>query len=282
MQATHSLLAATCVTLIATPAAWGAATVGVYDSPSNLNQVDASATSDANLLTNNEIGVATFTANVAAAFNADLGGVINFEDTSGIDPVGTNDTIVATYGVNQSNSITITGAFASTGTTFGFGGVSSQGNGRTPISGSNGLNFTTLNPNQNDPDNPKLVGLAFDADDRVTAAAITVLSRTNTSASVTGFAQFSDGSSVSVTDTVSEGGSDLPGDDTFFGFTATPTQVANNVFITEFRVETTEGSFLQTDDLGFITAPAPVIPEPASLALLGVGGLLLPRRRHRA
>ncbi len=62
-----------------------ALTTGIHDSTSNSNTVDTSATSDANLLTNNEMSLATFTANVSAAFAANRGGVIDFEDTTGID-----------------------------------------------------------------------------------------------------------------------------------------------------------------------------------------------------
>ncbi|HEX8313300.1 MAG TPA: hypothetical protein VF614_18380 [Chthoniobacteraceae bacterium] len=67
--------------------------VGVYDSSNNTNTVDRTAVGN----------LSTFTANVATAFAADRGGVINFDGTNFNGVQG----ITATYGVSLAKTLTI-------------------------------------------------------------------------------------------------------------------------------------------------------------------------------
>ena len=91
-----------CGTLCPSPADAAFTTTGIYDNPNNGNVVDVSATSDSGV----EISLASFTALVDLAYQADAGGVIDFDNGSLTGP----NTIDANLGVSQSKSITITDA----------------------------------------------------------------------------------------------------------------------------------------------------------------------------
>ena len=240
------------------------ATVATYDPlVPQANQVDFTATptgsGDRVIGTGGTAATDTeyqaFTAAVAAAFLTDTGGVIDFDGGvfSGPDENATRagnqfSTLVGTYGVSGTNSLTITSSDALE--------LGTDTANRTPISGTTYLSKATAENN-----------FVFTFGTGLQQVGLTFLSRTGTNlGTVTATATFSDLSTASSSRVV--GTTAAGAGDTFFGFIA-PTGT------TLTGVTLDPAGFSSLDDIGF------VVPEPASLALLGLGGLMLRPRPRR-
>jgi len=237
-------------------------TTGIYDAASQANAVDAEGSGNTYLW-------AAFTSDVATAYSANQGGVIDFE-------TGTVDALefTATFGASSAKTLAFSNALPPTPTGWT---ISTSPAGRTPVSGTRALS-----------DNNSNLSFAFTlgpitgggAQERVVGLGFTVLSRSTTLSgvpinlgNVEAVAFFSGGGSHSSARVI-DGGREL--EDTFFGFTA-PT----NEWITGFTLST-PGGFTSLDDLGFITGTV-AIPEPSTWALAVLGGgclaVVLLRRR---
>lgn len=264
-------------------------TSGTYDElASQANQVDHEATG-------NTIALADFKALVSDAWNNDRGGVIHFDDqTAGTiladadadEPnpddgvheapgVNTDEGFDTTHGASGTQSIRVrmgdlTDRTDDTGASpdnwEGSWGIRDSTSDRTPISGSN-----------------KLSGLT-DWDFRFSmplrAVGITVLSRNdNVGDDVTVTLFYDDNSSEEVeTDFFIDNTNGE--DDTFFGYQAQDSRLITGIVLDIDEGETGgqgigEPDYTHVDDLAF------VIPEPASFALLFLGGIALLRRRRR-
>ena len=203
-----------------------------------MNAVNAEAPS-------NNISLAAFTTNVAAAFADDAGGVINFDGGFNSDTA-----INANYGVSGTNVLGITAANTVTFTNSG-------NNGAVSISGNRILQI-----------NGSQTGTTFTFDTDLTSFGLTALSRTTGDRTVAISGTLSDGSTFALAaDDVTAG---TPRDDTFFGY-----QAPAGLGITSVTLTSNSGTLY--DDLAFTTA----IPEPASAGLAAVGGLLVLARRRR-
>lgn len=209
--------------------------VGLYnENTGETNSPDAEAVG-------NNITLAQFSNNVAIAFAADLGGVLNFD----IANPGTTNSIVAAYGASSNQTLTITnGGGTAWNIATGGTGNSREISGDSRLGGANSGNhiFVFSSP---------LLGFGA-----------TVLSRSDAVRTVTATITFASGATVvfpveTLTNVVA-------GDDTFFGYEASPTNLIT-------RVQLNGNSFMQIDDLGFYTA----IPEPATLAMAALGLLVL-------
>lgn len=273
-----TILFATLVMMTAAPLAQAAfIAVGTYDENSTqTNTVDTDATADGNT---NQVGSATFTTDVAAAFSNGTGGVADFDSGTLTNPdendSSTNMDITFDSG---SKSLRLT---RSDGGMYNGPGDLTGGTGTTPISGSDGILLAGSKKGATGDD---ITDFIFDIGDisganahpneKIVSFALTLLSRDNSSftypISITGLADLSGGGSVSVNTQMSQSDGS---DDTFFGFTAPAGQ-----WITRVEIEMPDGVFTQIDDLGFTTT---IIPEPASVLLLALGGLALLRRRPR-
>lgn len=251
-------------------------TVGVYDEATTdentglagiqNNAVDADATSAG---TGNLVSLTNFKSSVLAAFNDNLGGVVNFDNGT----VDSGTSFNATYGTSQSKTITITNGSL---TDWQFLGNSTN---RTAISHpGNNVTGEALAKNGGTPaqqgvtDGGEDFVFNFNAADKVTMVGGTLLSRSGSSDnSVTALVTFSDATTDSVNFTSS--GSSNGGNDTFAGFKS-----PDGLFITQFKFELQNNFFRGVDDLGFVT-----VPEPSTFAMLlgGVGVLLMRRRRRR-
>jgi len=241
--------------------------VAFYDSASNANAVDTSATVDGA----STVSLATFTADVAAAHAAGVGGVVNFDGVAD----GTVDTVIDA--VFASKTVTITNANPSND---GYAFENSLGS-CTPISGSEATlsNMLASQSDNDDPAGREDYAFSFDAADKVVAVGLTVLSRDSAfsfPATYEGTVTFSDSTTVSVSSSVAKGDGT---DDTFFGFRSS----TDGVYITGLELDGTSTSgnagavpFTAVDDLGIIT-----IPEPGSMSLLAIGGLVALARRKR-
>lgn len=248
-------LSVTAMLMSATAQAVTLPTTGIYDeNVTQTNTVDQITTPDPD----QNLTSVEFTALVASAFAANRGGVINFDSvtapTTIIASGSTGRNFSATYGISQADTLTFTDTSTFTGPLLVQTGVT------TPISGPNFLSTSA--------------GFSFRLafSDPLLAFGITVLDREATTGNRTLNLTFTlqDSSTVSISDAVGAGGA--PGeanDDTFFGYRATP---GNGIVSANFAAS----NFQRYDDLGFI-----VIPEPASLALVGLGGLLMLGRTRR-
>jgi hypothetical protein len=220
-------------------------TTGVYDELTTVNSVDRNAGS---------ITAAQFTADVAAAFAADLGGVIDFDD-AGFENNNTGP-ITADYGLTDSStiSITIPNTFNSQSSS-----TISQISGSDYFLNSSATDLTTT--------------FGFDGQG-VTQLGFTVLGRSSgVDSTVTAVATYSDLSMSSTLSADFTSDSTFATQDTFYGFAAPAGLTIDSVVINYTGTGDTRRGL---DDLGFIT----VIPEPTSAlaAAAGLGGLLLRRR----
>lgn len=243
-------------------------TVGVYDHPTIIpNQVDQSAVFQfgngagaANVMT-----VPVFSTQVSNAFNADQGGVFNFDNVS----VNANLTGVSlSYGFNQSKSLILgqgsPGNLLSAVTTLSEA-ISGDQVGVKNISAFNTdftFVFSSFANNQGAPD----LG--------VTQFGFTFLSQGVSSAVNYGLLQatasFSGGGSVTAGATVNNTRSLA---DTFFGFIAPAGQTITQVTL---PVGVMGDAFI--DDVAFVTLP---VPEPSSPVLLGLATLAALTGRQR-
>lgn len=204
-------------------------TTGIYDENTfNLNAVDVSATSDAGV----EISLSSFTALVELAYNADAGGVINFDSGS----LTNSDTIDAVYGVSANRNITITDA------TIGTLQVPSPSS--ISISGNTSLRKTlsTFAFDRND------FKFDFDPNDGVKAVGATITSFFSLGqpiGNVWAIVRYDDNSSSpSVTDFIEHSSG---GDDTFWGF-----QAPAGRSITRFELIIFNDKWAFLDDLAFV------------------------------
>lgn len=226
-------------------------TVGVYDEDTvNANTVDAvSAT------TNNSLTLSDTKTALADAFAANTGGVWDMSFVAGAFD-GNYTSYELSYGVSQSNTLTLTstdhddgdfisGYNASSTTT---SGISTGGFMGKTSGGNSGLSGD----------------LVWTPSTALTLISITTLDRDDAARQSRLTATLQDNTVIFT----ASAGADT---DTLQVLTAT---VDNP--IVSFTFEQTAGSFSRYDDLGFI-----VVPEPGSLALLGLGGLLIGTRRRR-
>ena len=206
--------------------------------------------------------------------------VVDFEEGDGAftEPDDNNDTrstdIILTTGDTANVTFTQTGD--------GIGGddprviVDGNTSPPNPTSGTNRLGgfgpFTTGETTQS---------LIVDFDQNLTSLGIVFLSDEGRG-SYTASATFNLQSGAIVTvGPESVGGVPATADDTFVGFISQADPITSATFTASLPVATGGQVFVTLDDLAFTVAPD-VIPEPASLALLGLGGLLLLPRRKRA
>ncbi|GAB4196969.1 MAG: hypothetical protein Kow00105_11090 [Phycisphaeraceae bacterium] len=210
-----------------TPTFAAFSTTGIYDNTNNGNVVDVSATSDAGEL----ISLSSFKALVDLAYQADAGGVIDFDNGSLTDP----NTIDATLGISQTRNITLTDATANTLQ------VSSPA---SAISGNASLRKTlsTFSFDKND------FKFDFDPDDGVVAVGATLMSQFTLGqpvGNVWAIVRYDDAtSSQSVTDFIENSSS---GDDTFWGF-----QAPEGKYIVRFELIISNDKWVQLDDLGVV------------------------------
>ncbi|MEZ6191130.1 MAG: hypothetical protein R3C45_07540 [Phycisphaerales bacterium] len=202
-------------------------TTGIYDNTNNGNIVDVSATSDAGEL----ISLSSFTALVDLAYQADAGGVIDFDNGSLTDP----NTIDAKLGVSQAKSITITDATINTlQVSSPAGAVSGNASLRKTLS--------TFSFDSND------FKFDFDPDDGVIAVGASLMSQFTLGqpvGNVWAIVRYDDAtSSQSVTDFIENSTS---GDDTFWGF-----QAPEGKYITRFELIISNDKWVQLDDLGVV------------------------------
>ena len=257
---------AVCAALVQSAPAATISTIGVYDEATRTNAVDTIA-DDTNPGDGIGTGVAvspgdalaTFTSAVATAYNSNRGGVAGFDSFPASTSLGTSLQFV--YGVSGTKTLNVTSSEALRAA--GYGSA-------TAISGDRVLD--------NGDGADSTFDLAFgsitggEVNERVTQVAITALSRSgSTSGGMTLTVTFDDNSTSTLTSFI---GSTNGGDDTFYRFLA-PT----GRYITELSFLRNAGGTRPFDDFAFITG---IIPEPASLALAALGGLMMvarPRKR---
>jgi hypothetical protein len=252
------VMAAAAVAAPAASAAITTTTSGVYDDTVRTNAVDQSATTPTlgNVVL---VPLSQFKTDVAAAYVAGTGGVINFDDvTTG---TSSQSDIFAKYGPGNSRTLTLTNPNYNPSPTAGAGYQvdmsSSTAIGATPISGNFYLrsNGTTTH--------------AFNFSSPIGEVGFTVLSR-SADRTVTATVTYDDGSNGSVGPfTVKAGDGTF---DTFFGFAAPVGRTIKSLQVGPGN--TTD--FVVLDDVAFVT-----VPEPGTVAIGVVGALGLLGRRRR-
>ncbi len=238
-------------------AAFFGPTTGVYDeNTDNTNTVDVNAA-----------GATAFAATVLSAFDADLGGVIDFDTSNVSGSQGTEHS--ATYGTSATQTFNFTTSTSGglAGTTGSFFAISG-GNGFIQIQDTTSQLYTF---NQNN--DGAIAGAPL-----VSQIGFTLLPRSNAAypLDVLATATYTDGSTADVTSTL---GNVKQTTDTFVGFTAPAGEGIASLNLQSFQTGTTTAVSTRVgiDDLGFVT----VVPEPGSMSLLLVGGTALMARKRR-
>jgi hypothetical protein len=197
------------------------------------------------------ITLSSFEALITSAFAANTGGDMDFEAANGWtgSTIAMNTAVNINYGVSEANSVSISRTDVSSGT-----GWNTASNNAWVSSGSNYLGFSGVG------------NATFTFGSGLADIGLTMLPRGSTRTTEL-IANLSNGGSVTTsTETTTSTNA------VFFGIAApTGTSITSLTF-----VET--GGFVRYDDLGFVAAST---PEPASVLLLGLGGLALLRRRKR-
>ena len=186
-----------------------------------------------------------FSTNVATAYSANMGGVVNF-DVAG-DALTSAPAIVANYGGSKSLSIAVTGSSALA--------VSPL----NPPSGTSGTTNCISAPNAgtNLGDITFTMGAITNgvANEKVTTFAFTYLAQTILNGlSVTVTATFSDLTTSTVMQTVNRNLANPPTNDVFFGFVAPAGKSILSVAVTS---NTSRANTSYIDDVGFITSVVP-------------------------
>lgn len=192
----------------------------------------------------NQTNSATFSSNVAAAFSANMGGVVNFDAAGG--GLGSGPALIANYGGGKSLNVGLNA------------GCALDISPLAPPSGPTGSVNCLAAPNAD----PNLGDLIFTmgsvtggaANEKVTAFAFTYLTQTALNGiSITVTATFSDNSTSVVTRTVNRD-TNNPTLDTFFAFVAPGGKSIKSVALVS---STNRGGTTRVDDVGFITASVP-------------------------
>ena len=229
-------------------------TTGEYDEQTfQANAIDTEATS-------NNLTLADFKTDVATAFQADLGGVIPFDDFGSF--AGTSFQV--NYGVNQNKTLTVTRGLASgaAGTAPNF----NMGNSDATVSSVSGSAAADANRRY-------LASSSGDGSDwRLSFSepllewGFTVLSRSDgANRTVALSIILDDNTSVPFTqETIA-----ATGDDTFFSYKAPAGRTIKNVV-------SLQSGLMKWDDMGFI-----VVPEPSSILTISVGLIVLGRLRTK-
>lgn len=258
--------------VLAGPAHAAVQLTGTYD-PADDNDVDQSGTflsATGSASAANVVDVTTFTTSVATAFGNGTGGVISFDAIGdAIDVSGTTLTTSVFGGATLTMNAPDSGGTALLGAGSGSGGrlptsgqTGSTDGGRLGQTGGRDFVFDSF------------VFSGAAGGTKVTSFGATLVHRQH-NGSWNATATFSDGSTLVFNDVAFAETDTANTLDTFFGAVA-PT----DTWITSFIIETTTASSnTWLDDVGFTTA---VVPEPSSIALVGLGGLITLVRRRRS
>jgi len=277
-----AVAAVSTIASMAHAAAITVATVGTYASnPTPLNIVNAGAYTG-------QVSLSTFTSDLSAAFAANNGGDITFD--TGFTPGsnygdGSANQITATYGTSQGNSVgvyrsDISGLSTASPQAF-FAIQPNTNNGTNVTSGTGYLGWqgvlgTAASGTQDANNGGNLVftkglsELGLNLVGRAAARVITMTAILDDASTLVSSTNTSNGDNTATTPSVG-GTTSVGASAIFYGFVAPVGRT-----IVGLRVNEATNSFARFDDLAFIVAT----PEPASLSMLGLGGLALLRRRR--